>query len=149
MSRLWHISSRCGLFTLGLAPTMGNHPVSIPPTRTQQCERGPGVQGDKDIGWSQGAVPRSQQILGNLQHGCVCQLAKPSTSRVHVHQLEARSGGNEHRYILDQLEESGGICIPTLCLDRQMLTEDKGGTEYNNIDCSRTNHGFLSCWRCW
>ena len=67
-----------------------------------------------------------------LQHGSVCQQTESPATQ--VHQLEARSGSDECPRLPGQLEESRGICIPTICINRQMSPEDKGVTEYGGAD---------------
>ena len=145
-----------GLFTLGLVFSEGNHSISIPLARSLQCDCRSGIQRDTDVSRvdaPQGTVLRSQQVLGTFQHTSVCQQTEPSTEQ--VYQLEARSRGNEQRCLPDQLEEPRRIYLPTLCLDRQMFTEDKDETEYNSADCPSlvpgpvgTSHGSRSCWKC-
>ena len=125
------------MFTVGLVPSMRNHPVGIPLTRTRQQNRRPGVKGDADIcrmEATQRTLLTDQQVSGTLQHGSFCQSAKPPVTQ--VHQLEARPRSSEYRCLPELLERSRGICIPSICLNRQMFPKDKGGTEYSSTDCS-------------
>ena len=69
---LFSRSDESGVHTLGLVPTTGNHPVSIPPTGARQHNCGLGIKGcadDSRVEIPQGAVHTSQEVLATLQHG--------------------------------------------------------------------------------
>ena len=87
------------LYTLGLVPVVGNHSVNIPLTRTRNNmivdQESRKVQTSADWKLHKELFLKSQQVLGTLQGGSICQPTKPPATQ--VHQLEARSRSEEHR----------------------------------------------------
>ena len=83
---------------------------------------------------TQGTLPQSPRFPGLLQCGPVRQPSEPPTAQ--VHQLEAGPRSDGHRRLSEELEEPEEICVPTLCTDRQIPSEDKGRTEHSSTDSS-------------
>ena len=76
-------------------------------------------------------IPQDSYIPGPVQDKPVCNLTEQPTGQ--VHQLETRPGSHADECLSNQLEGTGGVCIPSLCFDRQMPTEDQSRTEYNCV----------------
>ena len=125
------------LLPLGLVPATRNHLISFPPARSQQPDSRPGIEGGTDIGRvevGQRPLPQGMQHPGPLQCGSVRQ--SPELPTVPVYQLEAGPGGDEHRCLSEQLDKPEMVRFPSVCADRQMPSEDKGGAEHRSADCS-------------
>ena len=122
------------LRNVGLVSPEGCHTLRLSPARSEQPDSRLGVQGDTDISRVEtqgGVIPQDLCISGPMQNRLVCQSIEQTAGP--LHQLEARSRSHTNRCLSNQLEGTGGICISTLCSDRQVFTEGQSGTEHNSV----------------
>ena len=123
------------LQTVGVVSGERSNSFSRIPSRITQCGSRPGITDTPVVcrmETGQDGVSGSVEPIRPMQCRPVRVEAEfPASS---LHQLEARPTSNDNGCIFSELERPPGVCLPPICPNRQMPTEDTTGGVNSGIN---------------
>ena len=126
-----------GLPTVGVVPEKGGDTLSRVPPGVTQCDSRQGISDTPIIcrmAIEQVSVPGSDEPLWPVECGSLHNEAELSTPS--LHQLAARPIRSSNGCFQDPMDGHPGICLSSICPDRQVPTEDTPGGFDSGADSS-------------
>ena len=133
-------SSTCS-GAMAVVPGQRSHRFGGAPPRSEQRHSRQGIENSPQLVGVETepcGIPKHSQHPGPMYGGPICHTVEHPIDQ--VHELEARPFRHGNRCPEGPMEAVAGICLPSVCPDREMSAQDQAGTSSNSADSPSLAH---------